>query len=483
MSLLRQIAHNTALQFSGKIIGTAIGFVVALLTIRYLGDEGYGNMTTAISFVQLFAIVMDLGLYVVLLKQINSPANADGRLQNNIFSFRAVTAVAFLLIASGTVWLIPQYPVIVQWGVVVIAANFFFITMNQLWQAIFQQHFAMGWVALAEVASKLVLVLSTVSVIYLFKTNVLYILAAIVVAGGMQSLVLWLASRRYTKLHWAFDWVIWKKVLRESWPIAIAIAFNLIYFKSDTIILSFFHAQAIVGVYGVPYKMLEVLITVPAMLVGLLMPVLSQRFQQHDHTNFVTLYQRAINLLWIMAAPLVVGGWFLAQPLMLVLAGEQFTDNPAILGQLFRILILAVAAIYVGTLTGYVVVVINKQRAIIGGYAFVAVTALAGYLWLIPTYSYFGAAWVTVYSELMMVIISLWIIYRATQALPAWLDLGRITLATIIMGIGVYYMQTWPLLLVIIAGGLLYGGALLVLKGITVDELKTTLWKEKTSSF
>lgn len=483
MSLLRQVAHNTALQFSGKMIGTAVGFVVALLTIRYLGDEGYGNMNTTISFVQLFGIVMDLGLYVVLLKQINSPANVSGKLQNNIFSFRAFTAVGFLLIAISTVWFIPQYPMIVKWGVLVIAANFFFITMNQLFQAIFQQHLATGWVAVAEVVSKLTLFLSTGSVIFIFKMNVLFILAAIVLAGGVQSLILWLASRRYTKLHWAFDLTVWKQIVQESWPIAIAIALNLIYFKSDTIILSLFHSQATVGVYGVPYKMLEVLITIPAMLVGLLMPVLSQRFQQQDISQFTKLYQRALNLLWMMAAPMIVGGWFLAQPLMLLLAGEQFTDNSAVLGQLFRILIVAVAAIYVGTLTGYVVVVVNKQKAIIGGYAFVAITALLGYLLFIPRYSYFGAAYVTVYSELTMVGIALWIIYRATKALPSFSGLGRVTLATGLMGLGVYYMQAWPLFLVLPLGAALYFGALLLMKGITPAELNTVLWKEKTSSF
>lgn len=481
MSLLRQVAHNTALQFTGKMIGTAIGLVVALITFRHLGDEGTGNMNTAMSYVQLFGIVMDLGLYVVLLKHIRSSENADGTLQNNIFSFRAVTAVLFLLIAISSVWLVPQYPSIVQWGVLVIAANFFFITMNQLFQAIFQHHLAMGWVAIAEVASKVTLLGSTATVIYVLQENVLFILGAIVISGAVQSLILWLASRRYAKLRWAFDFTIWKRVLNESWPIAVAIALNLIYFKAGTIVLSIFHSQATVGNYGVPFKMLEVLITLPAMVVGLLMPILSQRFTQHDLAGFTQLYQRAINLLWIMAAPLVVGGWFLAQPLMLWLAGDEFTDDPAILGQLFRILIVAVAAIYLGTLSGYAVVVINKQRAIIAGYAFVAVTALIGYLWFIPPYSYFGAAWVTVYSEIAMVVIAGYIIYRATKALPAVLGLARITCAVAVMGAGVYYMQHWPLLLVLVASAMLYVGALLLVKGITIDELKTTVWKEKTS--
>ena len=221
--------------------------------------------------------------------------------------------------------------------------------------------------------------------------------------------------------------------------------------------------------------MLEVLISLPVMVVGLIMPVLSLQYEQHDQAGFTKLYQRSVNLLWIMAAPMIVGGWLLAQPLMLLIAGPNYTSDPVVLGQLFRILIFAVAAIFIGTLTGYVVVAVNKQRTIIAGYAFVAVTAFTGYLWLIPQYSYFGAAWVTVYSETAMMLIAIAVIYQATKALPSLAGLLRITLAASIMGVGVYWMQSWPLLLVIALGTLLYATALLAVKGITADELKTVL--------
>ncbi len=478
MSLLRSVARNTALQASGKAIGTALGFVVATVLFRYLKDELYGNYTTAMSYLQLFGIVMDLGLYVVLLKHISSPDNADGKLQNNIFTFRAVSAVVLLTVAVIGVWFIPSYPLIVQWAVVVLAVNFLCITMNQLFQAIFQQHLAMHWVAISEVTSKAVLFVSTVTVVYLTEANLLAIMGTVVCSGLVQTLLLWIASRRYTKLRLAFEFPVWKRVLSESWPIAIAIALNLIYFKSDTIILSIFHSQQTVGIYGVPYKMLEVLITLPAMVVGLLMPILSQHYQKQDLPAFKQLYQRSINLLWMLGAPMMLGGMVLAQPFMLLLAGDEFTSNPEVLGALFRILIIAVGAIYVGTLTGYVVVAVDRQKSIIFAYAFVAATALAGYLWFIPRYSYFGAAWVTVYSETMMLIISLVVIYRATKALPSLGGLTRITLAAVIMAGGVYLVQAWPLWLSLSVGVVLYLGALLVVKGVTPEEIKTIIRRQ-----
>lgn len=475
MSLLRQVARNTAVQFAGKFIGTALGFGAVLLLNRYLGDEKSGNYVTTMTYLQLFGIVMDLGLYVILLKHIGTKDNADHRLFHNIFTFRLVTALVFLLFACVTVWWISVFPYIVKLAVMVVAINYLFITLNQLFLAVYQHGQNLKRVALAEIAGKFVMFTTTLLVIYVWQGGLLSIMAAVVAGGFVQTLVLWVGLRRYTTLRLAFDMTVWKRVFIESWPVALAIALNLIYFKSDSLLLAIFHSQKIVGIYGAPYKMLEVLITLPAMVVGLLMPVLSQAFVEGQLDRFRKLYARSINFLLIMALPMVIGTILLAQPIMLLVAGTDFTDDPTILGQLLSILIFAVGMIFVGTLTGYVVVIINQQRAILWGYGFVAATALIGYLWLIPPYAYYGAAAVTVYSETMMVLIASWLIYRSTKARPQFFAPLRIATAAGCMGLVLWFIPDWPLAVTIPVGVIIYGVALLGLRGITISELKDVL--------
>ena len=71
MSLVRKVAHNTFLQASGKIIGTALGVAAAFFLFRYLGDYKYGQYTTIMVYLQIFGILMDLGLFIVLIKKIS----------------------------------------------------------------------------------------------------------------------------------------------------------------------------------------------------------------------------------------------------------------------------------------------------------------------------------------------------------------------------------------------------------------------------
>lgn len=472
MSLLRQVARNTAVQFAGKFIGTALGFGAIVLLNRYLGDEKSGNYVTAMTYLQLFGIVMDLGLYVVLLKHIGTKENADHRLFHNIFTFRLVTALLFLLLACVSVWWVPVFPEIVKLSVIVVAINYLFITLNQLFLAVYQHGQNLKRVALAEIVGKFVMFIVTLGVIYLWQGGLLSVMGAVVAGGFAQTLILWVGLRRYTTLHLAFDMAVWRRVFMESWPVALAIALNLIYFKSDSLLLALFHSQKVVGIYGAPYKMLEVLITLPAMVVGLLMPVLSKAYAEGHVEKFRQLYARSINFLLIMALPMVVGTILLSQPIMLLVAGAEFTDEPAVLGQILSILVFAVGMIFMGTLTGYVVVIINQQRAILWGYGFVAVTALVGYLWLIPRYSYYGAATVTVYSETMMVLIASWLIYRTTKARPQVYGPVKIAVAAGFMGLVVWWLAALPLVVVIPIGVIVYVAALLAVRGITVTEIK-----------
>lgn len=478
MSLTRKVAYNTALQAGGKIAGTVIGFVVIVILYNYLGKE-YNAYTTVLAYLQAFTIVLDLGLYVMLLKRIAND-DAEHSYTNSIISLRFFTAVIVLIIACFGVWLIqaPAYTTMVKWGVTIAAGNFFFITVSQLLMGVYQHALATRRIAIAEICGKIVLLALTLIVVYILQWGILAVLATVTLAGLVNFFILWTGLKKYGQIRLVIDWLLWKKTLRESWPIAIAIAFNLIYFKADTVILSFFKPDD-VGTYGFPYKILEVIITLPAIVVGLLMPKLSAAFSQHNRDHFQALYQRSFYALSMVAVPLVVGSIMIAHPLMdAIVTKPELREHLTDLGNLLQILMVAVGMIFFGTLTGYVVVVVNRQRQIIFGYAFVAVTALIGYLWFIPQYSYYGAAWITVYSEAMMVGISSYLIWRTSGARPRLWQLWRVGLAGIIMAVVLFLVSALPLPIFIICGGMVYATALVLVGGISRVDLQELLHRK-----
>ena len=73
MSLAKSIFTNTAIHAIGKVISTAIGLIVVGMIARYLKPEGFGEYSTVAAYLQIFGIILDMGLYVLALREISKP--------------------------------------------------------------------------------------------------------------------------------------------------------------------------------------------------------------------------------------------------------------------------------------------------------------------------------------------------------------------------------------------------------------------------
>ncbi|MDD5567085.1 MAG: flippase [Patescibacteria group bacterium] len=469
MSLTRQIAHNTIFQLVGKIISTFLGIIVIGLLTRYLGAEKFGYYSTVIAFLQIFAVLLDLGLYIILIKKISEPSAQTDHLVNNIFTLRFFSAIIFLGLAPLASLAFP-YPTIVKLGIALTSLSYLFVSLNQVLTGLFQKNLKMNKVALAEVLGRIVLLGATALVLF-FKLGLLSVLVAVILGSFVNFLYVFMAARRFVKIRFVFHWSTWRNILAEAWPIGLSVAFNLIYFKGDTVILSLYQPAADVGIYGATYKVLEILITLPAMFAGLVMPLLTTAFALGDTLRFQKLIQRSVNFLILMSLPLIVGVQFVAKPLMLLIAGNEF----AAAGNVLRILVVATGIIFVGSLFGNAVVSVNKQKSMIWVYFLVAAISLTGYLILIPRYSYYGAAAITVLSEFLIMLGSALMVRRAIRFRLDRSGPIRILLATLAMASCLWLFRESHWLVLILVGFISYSLFLVLFKGISRAEIKEIL--------
>ncbi len=465
MSYTRKIAHNTIIQIFGKGISTAIGIVVIGMLTRYLGASGFGQYTTIMAFLQFFGVLVDMGLYIVLVKKISEPEADQSRWVSNIFTLRLISAVVFLGLAPVIVLFFP-YAAIVKWGVLITSVSFLCITLNQALSGVFQKNLRMDKVMIAEVIGRVILLVSTIAVIRA-DLGLLWVMGAVVAGSMVNFLFMYFSSRRFARLRLRFEWSQWKEIIKESWPIALSIAFNLVYFKADTIILSLFHSQAAVGIYGASYKVLEVLNTLPAMFAGLVLPLLAAAWSMADKEKFKRVLQKAFDAMVILAVPLAIGTLFIARPVMDMVA-PGFTDSAEVL----RLLIFAAATIFVGNLFGNTVVAINRQKTMMWLYLLVAIVSLIGYLLLVPRYSYFGAASMTIVSELLVTISAIYIVGRYAKVWPSLKVLAKATVASGIMAVALFALAGFNVFLLLFVGVILYGVTLYAVGGVTRGTIK-----------
>lgn len=460
MSLTRRIAHNTLIQFSGKVLGTLFGVLTVAIMARYLGQVGFGQYSTITAYLQLFAILVDMGLSVTVVRLIADPANDQKQIFNNLFTLRFFSALIFMGLAPLIVMFFP-YDNLVKIGIVVAALSFFFSALTQVLIGLYQKQIKMLTVTAAEVSGRLVLLILVAIFAYL-NYGLLAIVLAVVLGSLINFLICYFAALKYIKISFAFQWPIWRQIFQTTWPIALSIAFNLVYFKADTVILSLTRTQAEVGLYSAPYRILEILTSFIFMFLGLVNPVLTLRWAEKNIAKFQDIFQRIWNVLLIISIPMVVGTIFIAKPLMVLIAGPDFAASGAIL----QILILATAIIFINTIYGYVIIIIDKQKQMIWVYLFDAIFSVVGYLITIPLYGYWGAAIFTVISEAIIFIGNFLIATKTVKFIPSARIIYKVLAASAVMAAALYLVSGWEVLLQLILASIVYFIALYLFKGI-----------------
>ncbi len=475
VNLSAKVFYNTVVQIVSKIIATILGLVAVAIITRYLGIIGFGEYTTIITFLSVFGILADLGLTLVTTAMISQPGADEGRILNNLFTLRLVSAVFFLALAPLTIIFFPYGPE-VKLGVAVAVFSFFFIALNQIFIGLFQKKLRMDKVSIAEIFGRLVLIIGVVLAVKL-NLGLLGIIFATVFASAVNFLLLFIFSWRFVRLKIQFDPLIWKEIIRKTWPLAITIAFNLIYLKADILILSLIKTPGEVGIYGAAYKVIDVLVTIPFMFAGIILPVLTINWAGGNRESFKRVLQKSFDFMMILAVPLVVGTQFLAKEVMVIVAGEEF----AAAGSVLKILVLAAWAIFFGCIFSHAIIALDKQKKIIGAYFFTSITALAGYLFFIPRFSYLGAAWVTVYSEIFIALVAFCLIYKYAGFFFNLKILFKSILASAIMAAFLFFLPAWfykgagGLFLTLGFSAAVYFMALYFFRGITREEILALL--------
>ncbi len=477
MKLSTKVAYNTIIQIVSKIIITGLGLVAAAILMRYLGQEDFGKYTTITTFLSLFGVAADLGLTLVTTQMISQPGIDQHKALNNLFGLRFFSSLLFLSLAPLVIIFLP-YGIEVKIGVAVAALAFFFISLNQIFVGLFQNKLRMDKVSIAEIIGRAALVLGVFLVAY-YNFGLMGALISMIIANGLSFFFHYWFARRFFKVRIGMSLLWWREILKKSWPLALTVVFNLIYLRGDILVLSLVRDQSEVGVYGATYKVVDVLVMIPFVLGGIILPLLTSGWAKKQYDHFQKIIQRAVNFMIILSIPLIVGAQFLSTQIMTLIAGSEFADS----GPILQILVLACAAIFIGVIFSHVIIAIDKQKKIIWAYVFTSITSLIGYVIFIPKYSYIGAAWMTVYSEVLIGAFAIYYTWKFASFVPELRIILKSFLAAGVMGVVLYFIPVsfyesfLGLMTTLTGAGLVYFLSLYGLKGITHQEFRILLNK------
>jgi O-antigen/teichoic acid export membrane protein len=464
----RSLASNFSIQLAGKVLSVILGLIIIAIITRTLGTAAFGEYTTAVTYLQMFGVVVDFGLTLTLIVMISEKGVNEEKIVGNFFGLRLISGALLFSLAPITILAFP-FTTAVKQAVLIGALAYFFMGGATMLIGIFQKHESMWRAALAELINRAVLL----GLVVLFALT-LPTVGAMVFASVVANL-LWLFAivhfaKKFVVIRPLFDMSIWRSILSRSWPIAVSIAFNLLYLKGDILFLAYFRPEAEVGLYGMAYRIIDVLTVVPVMFMGLMLPSLVATWSAGNKKDFRKHVSRIFDLFAMTVIPVVVGAQLVATELTVLIAGNDFAAS----GPALALLILALIGVFLGALYGHLIVALNKQKIMTLGYVFVAVISIVGYMWLIPDHGMWGAIWVTLVSEAIIAAITFIVVWRVSGALPSMIVTLKALIAAGVMYLVLQPMDV-PVLIDLIVGATVYGGALLAMRAITIKELKTLM--------
>ncbi|MCK4525652.1 MAG: flippase, partial [Candidatus Andersenbacteria bacterium] len=438
-----------------------LALVIIGLTTRYLGDGGFGDYIIVITFVYIFSVIADLGLYSIVVREISREGADEEKIVNNAFTLRFVAGF-FILSSAFFVSLIFPYSEIVKLGIGVAAIGFWILSNTQVLMGLFQKHLAMDKVAVAEISGRIIQLLFVWTCIK-FDLGFLYIIFSIFLGAIFNFALILFFTSKYVKIRLRFDFKFWKKLLKQAYPLAISAILVLIYFKLDTIFLSVMKPREDVGVYGLSYKILENLIFFPAMIVGLTMPIMS-RYIFTDRNRFKSVVQRTLNFLLIAVVPMTFGTILISDKIIKLIGGESgFYDSPLVL----NILMIALGFIFLGALFSNIIIAANKQKQLAQIYFIGMIFNIITNIIFIPRYSYFGAAATTVATELLVTALMIAVVYRALKFIPSFAVLFKALLASSLMALALYHFDYLNIFYLLILGAAVYLPIIYFIGGIS----------------
>lgn len=462
---LGKIYKNFLVAAVSRAITALIGLVIIGFLTRHLGQAGYGAYETILSYLFIFTILADFGLHIIHVREISRHPEKETFISGNIFTLRLVLVVLVMVLAATAGSLLPYTPEIKN-GILIAALFVVFSSLSQVLAGIFQKYHTFYQVSLADIltrAAQLGLVFWGV------KNNfeLLFFISTLSLTAALQFLIIFFLSRSFIKFSLKLDLPYLKSILKVSLPVAFSILFTAIYIRTDALMLSLMKTPAEVGIYRLPAKLLETLVFFPALLVELTIPTFSYlAFNLKEIFN--KLYKKTFNILLIFAVPVVVFLFVLAEKVILILGGKDFILSALPL----KILAFVAGLVFLNNLGGKALIVLDLQKAGMRIYLFGAILNIVLNFIFIPKYSYLGAAWTTLGTEILVTILMFLILFKKAGRTVDFKILAKSLIAGLVTGLVIYQFKELNILIPLSMGLIIYFPFLYLIKGFTKSDLK-----------
>lgn len=408
----------------GYGVGVLLTLAAVPILIRHLGIGDFGRYTTVVVLVSIVAGITEGGVNAVAQREY---ATQDGEVRERVMRQLLGLRIALTLggVAAALIFaVVAGYDQVLVVGTLLAGAGLLLASMQALTVSVLQAQLRFGWSTAIDLVRQ---ALTAVLIVVLALAGVgLLPFLAVPIAAGLVGLAAsaWLV-RRSMPLRPAFTIKEWRPLARDTLPYAAAIALNATYFRLAVIVMSLQASELQTGYYATAFRVVEVLLMVPALAIGAAFPILA-RSAADDRLRFDYAAGRIVELALIAGTWVALSVALGAQVAIDVLAGDA---QPAV--GVLQIQGMALMASFVAIGGSFVLLALRRHAEILLANGAALVVAVVLTLLLVPALEARGAALAITLAETTTAAMTLAFLFRARphlrralRAVPAVLVAG-----------------------------------------------------------
>ncbi|MFC1647131.1 flippase [Patescibacteria group bacterium] len=407
-----KIASNTISQIVAKAISAGATFVISIIIAKEYGASGYGDFTKIITFVAFFYLLADFGLNAIYLQLEDEK---DLSWWHSLIAIRIVLSFILIFTLLAIVSFLPSngengYTYLVKLGIILFSPTILFqamiTTSNVIFQKKFRYEFLTASVLCGSIISLVLVYIS--SKLFVYNAAIVFIVISLAI-GALASTILSLYfSGKFRKLGFFWNFHKIKKIFIRSIPFGLTLVLNVIYFRIDTFILTITRSTAEVGIYGLAYKIFEFPLVFPTFFMNAVYPLMVNEFTKKENSflKLKSIVKKSSVFLATTSFLATTIVWMVA-PYVTLIKADFYPSITAL-----RILSLGLPLFFLSSLAMWTMIVANKRISLFLIYAISMSMNIIANIMFIPKHGFIAASWITVVTELIVLILSILVIMQ-----------------------------------------------------------------------
>lgn len=468
----KSIAKNTTVMLGAQAITWMSSFVLLLFLPRYLGSANYGQLYLAISIAMILGIIIDFGGQYLIPKEV---AREKDRTSDILISYIGVRtliwAVCMLLLILFS--FLVNYSPTVKWLILILGISKLWNGVVQAIRGCFQGYEIMEYPSVGVIVQKVFISVTAVTALFLGAGPIT--IALIMAVGVLFNLAVCL--KFIPKIIDSIPNIrlgISLNLIKTSIPYFLWSIFGVIYYRIDTVMISMFTTESVVGWYGGAYRFFDVVMFLPSIFTTVIFPIFSRL--QSEQEELSDTFQRSLRYMILSGLPMAICFFLFAEDIVRLFYGlEEY--GPSVL--LLQVFAPGIILVYIDFIMGSTIMATDKQR-MLAWVGFTAILLNIGLNYLTIPYAQelwanggIGAALTTIITELFIMIAVFTLLpgkyFRGFKiSLPLRSIASGILMVTVIWGLdalNVFWMVR------AVVGLLVYLGCSVMFKVITRNEL------------